>query len=515
MKIARLKLIQFRRFTELEIADLPQTARLVVLAGPNGCGKSSIFDALRFWHWGHAYGNWPWDASYYDKGADPTKDWQGRVEVSPHGAPLQSNSLGAKRALAVRTAYRNEPDVQLQQIKKQAAILDDARISRMMEADASVANNYQRLASQGLEDLYGSEPGTQTFEAYRQKQIGAVRGAMQRLFPGLNFTGPGNPMKDGTFRFDKGSVLAFAYKNLSGGEKAAFDLLLDLSIKVTEYTDTVFCIDEPEAHMSTRIQGDLLDELLKMVPENSQLWIATHSVGMMRRARDLSRKLPGGVAFIDFHDKDFDQPQVLRPIQPDRGFWERSLKVTVDDLAALVLPELIVICEGTPPDSEVRNSDVDASCFEVVFATHRADARFVSSGNGLSVEGDRLAIARLLNKVASGVTVIRLIDRDGMSDDERGQWLSKGLRVLSRRHIESYLFDDEVLRALCLAEGKPEKGEELILAKTAALTKAAEAPRCRPPDDMKAVAGEIFNAAKPLLQLNKLPLHDPQAGGYA
>jgi hypothetical protein len=37
---------------------------------------------------------------------------------------------------------------------------------------------------------------------------------------------------------------------LSGGEKAAFDLLLDLVIKRREFNDTVFFIDEPEAHMS-------------------------------------------------------------------------------------------------------------------------------------------------------------------------------------------------------------------------------------------------------------------------
>jgi predicted ATPase len=33
----------FRRFTKLEIVDIPITAKLVVLAGPNGNGKS-LFD---------------------------------------------------------------------------------------------------------------------------------------------------------------------------------------------------------------------------------------------------------------------------------------------------------------------------------------------------------------------------------------------------------------------------------------------------------------------------------------
>ena len=46
MKIKSIHLHDFKRFTDLTISELPETARLVVLIGPNGCGKSSVFDAL-------------------------------------------------------------------------------------------------------------------------------------------------------------------------------------------------------------------------------------------------------------------------------------------------------------------------------------------------------------------------------------------------------------------------------------------------------------------------------------
>jgi hypothetical protein len=45
----------------------------------------------------------------------------------------------------------------------------------------------------------------------------------------------GYPLSAGTFRFDKGDSHAFLYTNLSGGEKAAFDLLLDILIKRKEF----------------------------------------------------------------------------------------------------------------------------------------------------------------------------------------------------------------------------------------------------------------------------------------
>ena len=46
MRIKNIHLKNYKRFTELTIADLPATARLVVLVGPNGTGKSSVFDSF-------------------------------------------------------------------------------------------------------------------------------------------------------------------------------------------------------------------------------------------------------------------------------------------------------------------------------------------------------------------------------------------------------------------------------------------------------------------------------------
>ena len=47
MKIKSIHLKDFKRFTDLTIEGLPETAKLVVMIGSNGCGKSSVFDALQ------------------------------------------------------------------------------------------------------------------------------------------------------------------------------------------------------------------------------------------------------------------------------------------------------------------------------------------------------------------------------------------------------------------------------------------------------------------------------------
>ena len=85
-----------------------------------------------------------------------------------------------------------------------------------------------------------------------------------------------------------------------------------------------------------------------LLPNKCQLMLATHSIGMMRCAQDIKAANPDSVVFLDFGERDFDKPQVIAPTLPDRAFWHSAYKVALDDLAALVAPERVVICEGEP-----------------------------------------------------------------------------------------------------------------------------------------------------------------------
>ena len=94
--------------------------------------------------------------------------------------------------------------------------------------------------------------------------------------------------------------------NLSAGEKSAFDLILDMVVQSKYYPDAIYCIDEPETHMHTKLQGRVLRELYLLVPGQSQLWISTHSIGMLQEAEEIEKEHPGTVAFLDFGGRDFD-----------------------------------------------------------------------------------------------------------------------------------------------------------------------------------------------------------------
>lgn len=497
IRLKRVKIADFKRFTDLTIEEIPATAKMIMLAGPNGSGKSSFFDALHTWHrqnWRQQPG---WDSGYHRKVSSGKRDaWQNDVSVEFHNAE-PTDARERKKAFYFRSAYRNDPEFQVNRLNRTPDLVEQVRLNRMIENDAAVGQNYQMMASQGLEDVYENENPDLTIGEFRQKTIGDVRDAMLRVFPNLELNSLGNPLTTGTFKFTKGISSGFLFKNLSGGEKAVFDLILDLVIARREYDHTVFCIDEPESHMNTRLQAELLSVLYDLTPDNCQLVLATHSIGMMRRARDIDVANPGSVCFLDFGDRDFDGPVTINPAKPNRAFWQSAYDIALDDLASLIAPSRVVICEGAAlGTSSGKNVAHDARCYNIIFENEFPETRFVSAGSASEVESDRLGIAEAIRSLVEGLQIVRIIDRDDRSDAEVAEQIGKGVRVLGKRNIESYLFDDEVLGELAIRVGKPEKAASLRTKKSELLA-ASDGP----PDDLKRIRGLLYNFCKSELGL--------------
>ena len=501
MRLKTVTIKDFKRFTDLTVRNIPESARLIVLTGPNGCGKSSFFDAFRIWYNINAEQSVPWEQDYHRKVGVSFRFLENLrgddVDLEFHSKISQEEP---RKSLYLRSAYRNDPEFQIQNLGRVGDPLDDIRVTRMIDNDAAVARNFQRLVSGALEDVFDPRNGSENLYQFRKRFIGDIRAAFSKLFPDIELDSLGNPLEDGTFRFTKGASKSFSFKNLSGGEKAAFDLILDLVVAQRAYNDTVFCIDEPESHMNTKLQADLLSVLYDLISGNCQLILATHSIGMMRRARDIEAEAPGSVTFLDFGDRDFDKPQVIEPTIPDRVFWGRAHSVALDDLAALVAPERVVICEGEPlTNRSTRNHSLDADCYNRIFEREFPETRFVSMGSDHQIVGDQRGLAEALHILVGGLEVTRLIDRDDRTDNEITALAVKGVCVLSRRNLESYLFDDEVLRALAVSVNEENKVDALLARKR----EIRDAKSGGPTDDLKPASGEIYVACKDILSLTQ------------
>ncbi len=322
-----------------------------------------------------------------------------------------------KSAFQIRSAYRTEADFSIDHIQTKFQAQEGPRLERIIDIDAAVSENYQYLTSKGLEDLYSAAKPETTFERYRKEALGDLHTAMRKLFPDpeLLLQDFGS-MQSGSFRFRKGAAEDFHYKNLSSGEKATFDILLDVFVKRHITPDAIFCIDEPELHVSTALQGMLLSAVLSLLPENAQLWIATHSIGVVKEASLIYEKNPNDVSFLSFFNcDDLDGSIELKSCSPNRSLWREVYQVALDDLSLLTAPKQVVFCEGKEKDPK---TGFDAKCYNRLFADEHDDTLFISRGSANEV-ARQTPIKKVLESVVAGIKIIALIDNDDTPDQKR------------------------------------------------------------------------------------------------
>ena len=489
----------FKRFTDFLVTDIPESARIVVVVGPNGCGKSSLFDGLLEWDRHRALkGSLPDDA-YFVKDQDIARTPED-VDVDVHGdANFPPNQI----AVYVRTAHRNDADFSFSSIDRPSDPADEVYRRRLIDDDKGVFANYNRLLIRSISELHDPNNADVRAGLISEAVIGDIRSSLLRVFPDLHLHNLVDPFSEsggssGTLFFRKGTVASYHFKNLSGGEKVAFDILLDIHLKRSVYPQLVYCIDEVEAHLHTAVQGALVKELGRVIPEDGQLWITTHSLGVLRAVQAIETATPGSTCTIDFSGIDADAVEVLSPSGINRVTWDKMLSMALDDMAGRLSPEFIVICEGSASGSRRRN--FDAEICETVLGSRNPQVQFVSGGSSSEVPeaGDRLR--PIIHAVTPGVRVFTLVDRDEMSDEDVRRRNPDDL-VLSERNVESYLLSDDVISALLEREGKSHLREEAIKIKQAAVS--ASVKRGNPPDDLKSAAGDIHNGLKDLLDLRR------------
>jgi len=417
MKIKSVKMANYKRFSNLVIENIPETTKLVVMLGPNGCGKSSVFDFLlqHSTRLAGIQGNLDVDYHFRESKSSGGNFMTGGVEFYERSTSVYD--------VYVRSAHRNEPQLDLRTIN---IFLGGEKFLKMNQNNPELSKNLQKLIF-SFRDIGGAK----WMKTTRSEFFKNLQDAMKPLFGDLTLDNLEN------FAFSKGSIKGFALQNLSSGEMAAFDLLLDILVKRENYTDTVFCIDEPEAHISPRIQGRLLEALVKLLNEKSQMWIATHAVGVMRKAMELYKLNPKEVIFLDFGDLDFDTHQKITPAKPDRKFWDKIHRIALDDISELVTPDQIILCE-----SEIG---FDADCYNQIFGDNFPDTKFISAGGKKELK----LYVPVVKAVAKGAKCLRLRDRDGSTSAKIDQLQNEGIKVLRRGSIEDYLLSDDMLEILC------------------------------------------------------------------
>jgi len=428
MKISQVILKNFKRFTHIEIRDIPETSKLVLLVGTNGSGKSSIFDAFNI-----VNASLRLDVKdeskvfedYYEK--DTAKE--AFVNIVFHNGQQADISSRSKKYNATglldntfygRTSFRQVPRL----TRKNTGVYpfklekDSDRPKYFIDKDDRFENDIEKLTESVLKDVFGPDKNTSEI---KNKYITPINNAFINIFSSddnqqLELESLMPPLDGNTAQiiFKKGES-KFKYDYLSAGEKEVVNILLNLLSRKNLYENSIIFLDEIDLHLNTSLQYKLLKEISEnWIPETSQLWVASHSLGFIDYAQNSKH-----ACVIDLDNLDFDHKQVLIP----------TLNEDIDVYEVAVSKQML----GKLFDG-----------LDIYFVENK-DNEYYSIA-----EVDKAVFVPELNKNAVYHKVRTsdfkgVVDRDFLTDEEIKLIENEydGLKVLKLYSIESYLFHPE------------------------------------------------------------------------
>jgi AAA15 family ATPase/GTPase len=445
MKIKKLQLQNFKRFTDLtiDLSEEGNSHKLVLLIGANGSGKSAVFDAFEV---ASRKGDSKGQNMYYQKGTIPSSI---KIELQDN-SPVMTNSIGQFFEFGRPIDSNNTPILINSPIFPENAFYGRSSVRYLSRITKTSIGNGKDIASNFDKPNFYIDPDNR-FEndiddlitaivhkifqgIYKNddEKIDEVKIFLKRIndsiirifndkkainlrFLEVQTPHDGIPCK---IIFQKGDSI-FNYDLLSSGEKEVVNILFNLFVRTPHYQDSIYFFDELDTHLHTSLQYNLLKEITEnWIPENCQLWTATHSLGFIQYAKSSD----DGV-IIDFDSLDFDNPITLKPISTPEVF---DIAVPKEALDILFKDKKKVFCENQ-----------NALLFNTIGFS---DSVFLG-------ETDKNSVCL---RVKNDTDIYGIIDRDFLSDDERKQLqeIYSNLKILAYYCFENYLYHPENIKEI-------------------------------------------------------------------
>jgi ABC-type cobalamin/Fe3+-siderophores transport system ATPase subunit len=442
-----------RRFAIDGLADV------VVLAGPNGVGKTRLLEAIVARLRGS--GGQPEVRARVHATTDAETTQWGKTQLDldvPEDADLLLQTLQASRrrknwssSLINFESDRTIRNLQPLQFSWDMPDPDEEAISwditfgfmrdrfqdtvhsmfRMIEMQKqSIANRAIQLRREGRDEMNLNfadpmEPFKRVFEMLlAPKKLADPSARVQQL----------QYIQDG---------VTFDFSTLSSGEREVVNIAFDFLLR--RPNDCVVFFDEPELHLHPELSYKLL-RTLRSIGERNQFILSTHSPDVISSSLDQS------VIFIaPARDQADGEPQNQAIPVTESDETNQALSLMGQSIGIVALGKRIVLIEGD-------SSSLDKQTYGSILQDRHPDLVLVPSGGKHVIESFDAVYEAVLSRTIWGVEFFMLCDRDSApptSDTTQRASAEGRLRSLTRYHLENY-FLDEFVWAQAFAQMEPD-----------------------------------------------------------
>lgn len=468
----RIKELKLRGWRVLNHADFLNLSDFVVIAGPNGVGKTKVKDAIV--HIFQNQGNPPPDSSVVLEATnEEERDAWGRDEFSlPQSAFMSIFGRNSKR-IKTRSkviqidSNRNIDSVQFQQLtfndignpeeeeigfnygidNIRGRFLDICRTLHRIKSKevTSVYNEYKQQASGALD--------TVTFQKLQDPTQKYLDTFDMLLYPKKMLP---IDIKQLTIQYLDDDGITREFNELSSGEREV--VILTFDVLAQDPDDCLILIDEPEVHLHPELTFRLV-KVLKSIGKRNQIFLFTHSADIIGNSFDT------GIHFI--------RPKVRvsgnQVIRIDENNIEdfNAIPNIRETIGMVSVGKKLLFVEG-------GSTSIDRNIFATIAKASKIDVAIIPS-NSCSNINNMALMCETLQRGILGVDIYMVRDRDGLTQEQVNTFSEKSkgkLMFLPYYHIENAFLDPTAIGVIArkiLGARAPEDRE--IEAKMVALAR--------------------------------------------
>ncbi|TDQ38392.1 ATP-dependent nuclease [Aureibacillus halotolerans] len=460
MKIRKLKIRNYNAIRYIEMSDIPD---FVVIAGPNGVGKSTIFSAIKEFQriikriytndlkYGisrridfskqspfsdeHQKGDLEITFELSNKEKDFIKTEKNQItgkldfddisncrfdnelgELLINGSQFSLiNHIHANRTLT----SKSNKEISLNSLARFDDIEDTpVRYRRRYENDALFDRVKDYLAAIYFDDLI------------KAVETGKIGNELEELVKVINsyikpkqFMGVKRDTSGLTFpvKYDE---LIHDIDELSSGEKEI--VMVFVNLKWIQAESYIFLYDEPELHLNANLEK-LLSSHLKQLQGNNQIWLATHSYEILDSANYKE------VFQIVHHT---GENQIFRLISDEDKF--ETLKSLGASVGLQLISQKVIFVEGK----------TDKEFFQLLFDDYKEQLSFVQSTGINNLMRVSNAVVDLLTEASKASDFYLVRDKDFLVTSQIEELqikLNQKIHVLAKYHIENYFLNGNAI----------------------------------------------------------------------